>query len=434
MKISLFQGILLGIFGLGALIGLIVFATYTGGAASSKGVGTVVIWGTLPQQEMQTALTVAVKNDQSLKSVSYVEKSAASFDNDLVSAIAAGQGPDLILISQEDLVALESALQPIPSSSLSAATFANTFTAGSAIWQTSTTGTFGVPFLIDPLILYANEPLLASAGIAQIPQTWESLTGLVPKLAVTGNNASLSRELIPLGTYGNITDARAILSTLFLQAGVPLAARASTGVITADLGINSQDNGVPAGPSALTFYNQFADHSKVSYTWNASLPQSQQTFVAGNTALYLGYASEASYLAAANPNLSFEAAPLPQPASAATKTTYGLIYAFAIPRGATNASGALSAAGSLVSAATDAAAASATGLAPALRSLLATPPANQVGTVAYSSALYARGWLSPAPAATDQIFSSMISAVNSGQLSPSAALASAQSALNAFLQ
>jgi ABC-type glycerol-3-phosphate transport system substrate-binding protein len=94
----------------------------------------------------------------------------------------------------------------------------------------------------------------------------------------------------------------------------------------------------------------------------------------------------------------------------------------------------LAAAGALVSAADDAAAAAATGLAPALRSLLAAPPAEPVAVTAYASALYARGWLSPAPAATDQVFSSMIGSVTSGQLSPSAALANAQSALNSLLQ
>ncbi|HVW83006.1 MAG TPA: ABC transporter substrate-binding protein [Candidatus Paceibacterota bacterium] len=433
MKISLFQGVLLGVFGLAALVGLIVFATYTAGPGKN-GVGAVVIWGTFPQQEMQAALTAAVKNDQSLKSVTYVQKDAATFDQGLVSAIAAGQSPDLVILSQEDLQTLASALAPIPAASLSAATFAADFTAGASIWQIPGGGTYGVPFLIDPLILFANEPLLSSAGIAQIPSTWEAMTGLVPKLALSGKNNALSQELIALGTYGNVTDARAILSALFFQAGVPLAARQTSGAIAADLGLSAQDNGTPAGEAVLRFYTQFADPSKVSYTWNASLPPSIQAFAAGDTALYLGYASEAAYLAAANPNLAFAPAPLPQPADASVKATYGRIYAFAIPRGAGNPSGALAAAGALVSAANDAAAAGATGLAPALRSLLSAPPADPLGAAAYAAALYARGWLSPAPAATDQIFSSMIGSVDSGQLDISAALGNAQSALNALLQ
>jgi ABC-type glycerol-3-phosphate transport system substrate-binding protein len=434
MKISLFQGILLGAFGLAALVGLIVFATYTSSGSGSKGVGSVVIWGPFPQAEMQQVLVEAVKNDSSLKGVSYVEQDPATFDQTLVSAIAAGRGPDLVILSQEDLATLAGALSPIPASALSAATFAADFTAGSAVWQAPGGGSYGVPYLIDPLILYANEPLLSSAGVAQIPATWEAMTGLVPKFAVSGTNSALSRELIPLGTYANIADARAIVSALFFQAGVPIAAHTQGGAIAADLGLTAQENGTPAGEAVVRFYTQFADPSKISYTWNAALPVSTQAFVAGDTALYLGYASEASYLAAANPNLAFDAAPLPQPASAAAKATYGRIYAFAIPHGAGNASGALAAAGALVSAADDAAAAAATGLAPALRSLLAAPPAEPVAVTAYASALYARGWLSPAPAATDQVFSSMIGSVTSGQLSPSAALANAQSALNSLLQ
>ena len=57
MKISLFQGILIGVFGLGALIGLFVFATYTNSNhGGTNEIGTIVIWGTLPKAGMQRKL------------------------------------------------------------------------------------------------------------------------------------------------------------------------------------------------------------------------------------------------------------------------------------------------------------------------------------------------------------------------------------------
>lgn len=433
MKISLFQGIVLGVFGLAALLGLFVFATYTNTGGGSAAVGTVVIWGTLPQADMSAALAAATQIDGSLKSVSYVQKNPATFKSDLTAAIATGASPDLVLISQEQLASLANVLEPIAPSTLSAASFNKAFTTeGQLFLGPAGVGAYGVPFLTDPLVLFENKTVLASAGIAQPPATWEALTGLVPKAVVETSGNHISRALIALGTYSNVHDARGILSALFLQTGAALSVRTATGALSADLGTGSSVSGVPAGQAVLRFYTQFEDPTKVSYTWNAAMPDSQQAFLAGDLALYLGYASEARYIAQANPNLDFDIAPLPQPATASVKTTYGLTYALAIPRGAANASGAYTAAATLTGTSEQQAAAAATGLAPASRAALAAIPGDPTASVAYASALYARGWLSPAPLDTDTVFSGMITGVTSGRTTLDFALSSAQSALNAL--
>jgi hypothetical protein len=282
-------------------------------------------------------------------------------------------------------------------------------------------------------VLFYNRSILASSGVAKPPATWEALTGLVPGVAVLSPTRQITRGLIALGTYANVRNARGILSSLFLQAGVPLSSYSATGVLFANLGASSQ-NGTPPGQSVVSFYTQFADPSKVSYTWNASLPESRQAFQVGDLALYLGYASEAKYLLAANPNLNYGVASLPQPATASVKGAYGLIYAFMIPRGAKNPAGAYGAAALLSRTAEQGSAAGATGLAPANLSALETPPDNPAAGVAYEEALYARGWLSPAPRDTDTVFSGMIANVTSGRLTLESALAGAENALNALLQ
>ncbi len=434
MKISLFQGILFGIFGLGALIGLFVFSTYTNTGSSKSAVGTVVIWGTLPKDEMHSVLTVMAQTNTSLKDVSYVQKDPATLPSDLAAAIATGASPDLVLASQENLHTLAKFIVPIAPAALSANTFLNTFVAEGALFTAPNgAGYYGIPFLVDPLVLFSNQSILSSDAIANPPATWESLMGLVPKVALLTPSQQITRGLIALGTYDNVHDARGILSALFLQAGVPLSGYSSGGSLVADLG-ETGSNTVPPGQSVVGFYTQFADPSKVSYTWNASLPDSEQMFLAGNLALYLGYASEAQYLGAANPNLNFEVSPIPQPATASTKVTYGLVYAFMIPRGAKNPSGAYQAASILTGSSAQTAAALATGLAPAVRSDLASAPANPIAAVAYAEALYAEGWLSPAPADTNRVFSGMINDVISGRSTLDTALVSAASTLTSLLQ
>ena len=434
MKISLFQGVLFGVCGLAALIGLFVFATHTSNnSGGTNTIGTVVIWGILPKADVDAALIEITKTETTLKSVSYVQKDPATLPSDLAAAIATGSSPDLVLASQEELNSLAKFITPIPPSTLPASTFTNAFVGEGGLFASSN-GYYGIPFLVDPLVLFSNHTILSSAGIARAPDTWEALTGLVPNVATLTASRQVARGLIALGTYDNIHDARGILSTLFIQTGVPISSYStSSGVLSANLG-ESASSGTPPGQEVLNFYTQFADPSKVSYTWDTSQSDSQQAFIAGNLALYLGYASEAHYLKAANPNLDFSVAPVPQPATATTKSTYGLVYAFMIPTGAKNSAGAYQAAVLLSDTMEQSAAADATGLAPAVLSDLATAPTDPIAAVAYSEALYARGWLSPSPTDTDAVFSSMINDVISGRSILQVALVSAQNSLSALLQ
>jgi ABC-type glycerol-3-phosphate transport system substrate-binding protein len=434
MKISLFQGILFGVFGIGAVIGLIVFATHTGTPSKSDTIGTVVVWGTLPKAGVRNALVAATQIDQTLKGVSYVEKDPATLPSDLSAAIVTGDAPDLVLASQEELVSLAKFIAPIPLATLPASTFVDTFIQeGSLFTVPDNGGYYGIPFLVDPIVLFSNHTILSSSGIARPPSTWEALVGLVPNIAILTPTQQITRGLIALGTYDNVHNARGILSTIFLQTGVPLSSYAPSGNLVVNLGERAV-SGTPPGQAVVGFYTQFADPSKVSYTWNASLPDSQQEFLAGDLALYLGYASEARFFTQANPNLNFEVTHVPQPATATAKSVYGLVYAFMIPRGAGNAVGAYQAAALLTNSAEQIAAAGATGLAPATLNQLAQPPSDPVAAVAYAEALYASGWLSPAPADTDSVFSSMIGNVISRRSSIAIALASAGQTLTSLLQ
>ena len=435
MKITVFKVVLLGVLAFAAFIGIFVFATHTGSNKSTNGgsVGTVVIWGVLPKVAVQNALAAVGQTNTELKDVSYVEKNPDTLSADLASAIATGQAPDLILASQEELQSLAKLLTPIPYATLSASTFnANFIEAGQLFTAPAGAGYYGVPFLVDPLVLFSNRSILSSDGIAKPPATWEALTGLVPTVAILTPSKQVTRGLIALGTYSNVHNARAILSSLFLQTGVPISSTAN-GLLSANLS-GTATNGVLPGNAVLNFYTQFADPSKVSYSWNGSLPDSQQAFQNGDLALYIGYASEARFFTAANPNLDFAVSALPQPATATFKSVYGLVYAFMIPRGAKNPAGAYQAAALLTGPAIQTTVATALSLVPATLTPLATAPTDPVAAIAYAEALYTKGWLSPLPASTDTVLSGMISNVISGRLTPDTALIAAQNALTALLQ
>ena len=428
-----FQVIIMGIFGFIALAGLVLFANFQGFSSGAAKVGTVSIWGTLPANEFNYAMSSFRDTHQEYASVSYTERPQETFDADLAEAIASGRGPDLVIISQEDLLAAEAKLALIPSSTISERDFRDNYLPIHELYLVQG-GTYAIPFLVDPLVLYYNRPILASSGAARPPSSWEAVTGLAAVVNQQTDTQTVTRSLIALGTYENVENARAILSLLFLQAGYGVTERTNTGVQSNLANSGGNNFGSSPGESALNFYTEFANPLKTVYSWNRSLPESREAFVAGDLALYLGFASERAGLALANPNLDFDMAPAPVPSLSTTRISYGQAYAFAIPRASGNSEGALRVALTLSEKDSAPLFAHALGMAPAHRGALSPLPGDLFEPIYYPEALIARGWLSPAPEETDRIFATMINNVLSGRESVASAINTASQSLNAALK
>lgn len=425
-----FQVVVMGIFGFVALAGILLFANFKGFSSGVAQVGTVTIWGTIPASGMTAALSEFKKGRPEYASVTYVARPADTFDTDLAEAIATGRGPDLVIITQEDLAAAQAKLSVIPSSTISERDFRDAYLPISELYLVSG-GTYGIPFLVDPLVLFYNRPVLATAGSARPPASWEAVTGLTASVNRQTDTQTVLKSLIALGTYENIRNARAVLSLLFLQAGYGISERTTSGLRSTLTRAPINTLGRSPAESALSFYTEFANPAKTVYSWNRSLPENRQAFLAGDLALYLGFASERASIAAGNPNLDFDMAPVPTPSTASTRITYGRAYAFAVPLASKNKQGATSVALMLSGKGTAGTFARATGMAPASRAALAPSSGDLYEPVYYPEALIARGWLSPAPVKTDTIFATMIGNVASGRESVSTAISTANQSLDA---
>lgn len=427
-----FQIIVISLFAVAALGGLLLFATFKG-FGGAKPVGPVVIWGTLPADAVLPAIDELKRVHEEFKSVTYEERDGATFDTDLADALAAGSGPDVIMTNQEWLRAETNKLSVIPFSEISERTLRDSYLPIYDIFLTEG-GTYGIPFAVDPLVLYYNRSRLASANIPQVPTSWEGIVGVTPNLTTRTDAGAIGKSALPLGTYENVDNARGILSLLLLQSGNAVSEK-STGQLRSTLASGQNTaSGVSAAESSISFYTQFADPAKMVYTWNRSLPDSHDAFIAGDSAFYLGYASQRVFIASANPNLDFDIAPVPQPETATTKVNYALAYAFAIPKGSGNPTGALRVARALASVELAPQLLDNLGMAPAARALLSPAKADIDTPIVYPQALIARGWLSPAPAVTDRIFAAMITAIISGRMSVHDALTTADQSLTAALR
>ena len=75
----------------------------------------------------------------------------------------------------------------------------------------------------------------------------------------------------------------------------------------------------PPAYSALSFYTDFANPNKETYTWNAAQPESLDAFTQGKTAFYFGYAYDLATIKARAPKLNLGIAKLPQVSESSEK-------------------------------------------------------------------------------------------------------------------
>lgn len=410
-SLSVFQIILLAAFGALAISGMLIFALVVG-SNTGNAIGPITIWGTLEPNAFAVVLRQATENDGRLSQVTYVEKDAATYEEELTEALASGTGPDIFLLRQDYVIRNKGKVIPVPFTFLSEEKFKDTFVEAGNPYL-STEGVIGIPLFADPMILYWNRDLLAAAGFAKAPQYWEEMAEFSQKVTKRDDAGGIVRSAIALGEYANIDHAKDIIALLIQQAGGSITSFDSTGRLVPSLTLRLAGQPSQSAESALRFYTEFADPSKTHFSWNRSLPSSRAEFAAGDLALYLGYSSEATQLARMNPNLNYAGAAIPQSKVASRATNAARVYALAVSRTTRNPQGAMTIAALIADAPIARALSVATGIPSARRDVIAEQSEGE-NVLFEGQALIARSWVDPDPQKTDAVFRGMIEGVTTG--------------------
>ncbi len=373
-------------------------------------VGTVTIWGTLPQSGMEQVLRGMAEVNESYNGVSYREISPADFSNELVNALADGTGPDLLLVPHERLVEFRRRLQVISYDSFPLRDFRSLYLDGAAVFALND-GVYAYPIAVDPLMMYWNRNMLANNNLLTPPATWEALVNTyVPTLIQRQADRSITQSVVAMGEYSNIRNAFGIISALLIQGGSAMVTEQNTEyVIQLDSSLQGGDRPFQ---SVADFYTRFSRPSNALYSWNRSFPPDRDRFVSENLALYFGYGSEGKELERLNPNLNFDIAELPQGGAATVRRTYGQFYGLSVLRSSDNFPGAAIVLRDLASADISKQIADTYNLVPALRSLVAAGSNDTYGRLNYTSAAITYGWLNPDLAGTNTIFETMVRDIN----------------------
>lgn len=425
MNMRPFQIVLMGIFVLLAIGGFIFITLFrTTQEGEIKGYGdSVMIWGTLEARAMREVLEKIENVDKDFQVVAYEEKDPDSFDGELLNAIAEDRPPDLVVIQHDVLVKHRAKLYPISYETITERSFRDTYVDGAEIFMRPD-GIYGIPFAVDPLVMYWNRDIFSTSGVAEPPRTWEEFVSVTtPAVTKKDSRLNISQSSVAFGEYNNVTHAKKVLSMLFLQAGTDIIEESNDQYVVT-LGDNP-GGGLPPAQAALDFYTQFASPANQNYSWSRSLSRDTLQFLAGELGLYFAPGSEYANIKAQNPNLNFDVTRVPQGAGTTVERNYGTFYAFAIPKTADNIQGAYKAAQVIASPEYSDMLVTALLLAPVHRSLISRGTGDRVREVLYESALISRGWLDPDPEETERIYEIMIEDVTSGRSRVGAAIGDA---------
>lgn len=255
------------------------------------------------------------------------------YENQLISAWAKGEGPDLYSIPNQWLGKYVQFSTPMPAS-MTLTTISTSSTLGRkktvAAHQVVQGLTeqqvkdrwvdvvaqdvvlndeiYALPLATDSLVLYYNKDLLAQAGIAVPPQTWDEFVADVPKMTVINEKDEILRSGAALGTHNNVQRYFDIVSLLMMQNGATMTDGNSAR-------FNSDSLARPGyfpGLTAVQFYTDFANPKKSVYAWTSLQPDSLEAFTNGQTAFFFGYWYHLDEIQKRAPSLNFGITSVPQ--------------------------------------------------------------------------------------------------------------------------
>lgn len=431
---SIFQIVILAVFGIAIVFAVFVFAGLTGSSENAD-IGTVVLWGTVDQGIMDSFLTLLNEVDDRAGNITYKQIEPDTYETQLVNALAGGTGPDLFMVTDSTVLHHWDKIQPIPIETLSQRTYQDTFIDAARLFMVPS-GARALPISADPLVLYWNRDMFARAGFSRPPQYWDELFLITEQMTKRNNANTIDQSAISFGEFDNVTHAKDIIATLIMQAGGDIVFTAEDGSINAGLAPQGLGTAIAPAQSALRFYTEFADPTKNIYSWNLSLPNSIDAFAQARLGMYVGYASDIAAIQAKNAHLNFDVAPLPQIRSGEARRilTFTHLQALAIPKVAKNPTGARAVALMLSDATAAQLFSEATGLPSARRDKLSERPADPVQAIFRDSVLVGKVWYDPDASRTNDIFRRMITGITSGALKPSDTVFRANEELRALLR
>lgn len=426
------QLIVFGIIGVIILVALLViFGLIPGLREPAPPRVTLKVWG-FEDEELWREIAERYREEFFYVDIDFEKKDPATYENDLLNALAGGEGPDIFVLQNSEISKHREKLLPVPKESLSFSLrdFRETVFDAAGDLITKEGDVLGLPLTVDALALFYNRDYLNSANIASPPKTWEELVDTTKRLTAYSEVGTILRSGIALGTSVNVEHAFDILSSLLIQSGVKI------------IDAEANQSGLIAGrapglmgpaETALAFYTSFADSTKRTYAWSTFFPNSIQAFAEGQTAMMIGYAKDVPLILEKNPHLNFGLSHFPQPSNSDKKVYYARYEFKAVSKQSKNALEAWRLLLWLLRGDNDKFFAEAVRLPPSRRDLVVSRPSEDYLPVFYEEILASKTWPIPDENKVRPILAEMIDSVVSRSSTVETAVDRAHTRLNNVL-
>lgn len=237
----------------------------------------------------------------------YKQINESGYDDQLLEALALGQGPDIFVIRSGSLLKNKAKLAPVLGERFGLLNLRELFP--QVVEQDFVSGgrIYALPLYLDTLTLYYNKDIFDQAGLVYPPATWETFQNHIPILRRLGEDGNISRAGAAIGgSSKTVRPAGDLIQLLMLQNGALM--------VSADFSRATFTEGGLRGPGtqAFNFYLQFANPASKFYTWNEGMGEDLDAFASGKAAMVFGYGRDLALIKKKNPFLNFGVAPMPQ--------------------------------------------------------------------------------------------------------------------------
>ncbi|HWA64599.1 MAG TPA: extracellular solute-binding protein [Candidatus Paceibacterota bacterium] len=425
--------ILVGVIAVAVFVTFILILRNIGGTTASK--VTLQFWGVYDDPSAFEKVISGFQAEHPEIDVKYRVIPYDQYETTMVNALAAGNGPDIVMIHNTWLPKHGDKLEPMPTSIpgqkeplFTLQDYKNQFVDVVPQDLTYQNQIYGVPLYVDTLALYYNKDLFNAAGITTPPKMWEDVNNDIQLLTKFDSRGNITQSAAALGTARNINRSTDILMDMMLQSGVNMTSSDNRTATFAE-----PVSGQHVGEIALEYYTDFANPRKQSYAWNSSLHYSVDAFSEGTLAMMFNYSHQAAAIRAKAPRLNFGIAPMPQ-ASATDIRDFANYWAAAVTKGSAHPNEAWEFLAYLGSKDGESAYLAATGRPAARRDLIDLQKSDPDLSVFARQALTARSWYQVDNVAIENIFADMIDDVNFNRATVPAALGAAETKINVLMR
>lgn len=276
---------------------VLVFALLAGAGKKKEPVQKQIAlsyWGLWEDKEVMDPLIKEYQKTHPNVTITYEKKTEQDYRQKLLVWIQKGQGPDIFRFHNTWIPEIQEVVSAIPESVMSVADFEKTYYPIHTKDLKYGKKVYGMPLMVDGLVLIVNEDLLRKAGIATIPANWDDMMAAASQTTVKDKDSRIITAGFAAGTASNVSHFSDIFGLMLILNGGDLTKL-----------------DMPEASGALEAYRRFAEEP--NNVWSEDLPNSISAFTQGKVAMIFAPSWEIHTIRTNAPDLKIAVAPIPAP-------------------------------------------------------------------------------------------------------------------------